>query len=114
MQDQRLYIVVRADLSPGLQAAQAVHAALEFAVAHPQMTSDWTRESNYLILLALPDEYALMGLIEQANKLGIEHTAVREPDVNDEITAVALAPCAASRKLTANLPLMLREPALSG
>lgn len=108
MQD-RLYVAVRADLPSGLQAAQAVHAAFEFSDQHAEDTAAWLHGSNYLIIVAVPNEYELMGLIETAHAKGIYHTAVREPDVGDELTAVAFQPGDAARRLCSALPLALRE-----
>ena len=105
----RLYIVVRTDLYPGLQVAQAVHAAFEFFRDHPEMVKSWLRRSNYLVIVAAPNEDAVLDLITEASRRGIERTAVREPDLNDEVTAVALAPGPAARKLCANLPRAMRD-----
>lgn len=110
--DARLYIAVRADLPPGLQAAQAAHAAFQFFHEHPVIAGRWFVTSNYLIIVAVPDELALLDLISDASRLGIVRTGVREPDIGDEATAVALAPVPATRRLCASLPLALRERAM--
>lgn len=100
---------MRADLPAGLQAAQACHAAFEFSDQHAEDTTAWLRGSNYLIIVSVPDEYELMGLMEQAASKDIYFTAVREPDIGDELTAVAFKPGVAAQKLCASLPLALRE-----
>ena len=86
-----------------------MHAA--FAFAHKQWTTllPWLTRSNFLVLVAVPDEAALYALITQAHERGIVHEGVREPDVNDEITAVALSPGRDAERLCASLPLALRE-----
>lgn len=96
-------------MPPGLQAAQAVHAAFQFYQAHPEITGRWLSDSNYLVLLAVPDEDALIELYTEAN-MGRDLCAllVREPDLGDEATAVALEPGEAAQKLCACLPLALR------
>lgn len=110
MQDPaRLYIAVRADLPPGLQAAQAVHAAFEFSVHHPDLVRGWVRDSNYLIVVSVPDETSLIGLATRARTLGIVGHVVHEPDVDDAATALALEPGDGARRLCSSLPLMLRE-----
>lgn len=109
----RLYIAVRADIGPGLQVAQAVHAAFAFGRDHPEETRKWLVESNFLVVVAVPDENALLDLITDAACRGITRTAVREPDIDDEVTAVALGPGTAAQKLCANLPLALRERAMT-
>jgi hypothetical protein len=71
----------------------------------------WIIQSNFLVIVSVPDEDALLDLITEASRRGIIRTAVREPDLNNEATAVALAPGDATRKLCANLPLALKEVA---
>lgn len=107
--DARLYIAVRADLPPGLQTAQAVHAAFAIFRDFPELVRPWLLRSNYLVVVAVPDEDALLDLIAEASRRGICRAAVREPDLNDEATAVALEPGAPARRLCANLPLALRR-----
>jgi peptidyl-tRNA hydrolase len=93
--------------------AQAVHAAFHFLHDHPSVVRPWLLKSNYLVIVSVPNEDALLDLISEAARRGIERTAVREPDIDDEATAVALAPGDAARKLCANLPLALRESAMT-
>lgn len=91
-------------------AAQAVHAAFAFAHEHQQLCDDWLTQSNFLVIVAVPDENALLDLITQAHQRGITRAAVREPDIGDEVTAVCLEPGPAAQRLCANLPLALRRP----
>jgi peptidyl-tRNA hydrolase len=113
MVQDRFYIIVRDDLPPGLQAAQAVHAALAFFHKHPVSIGRWLLASNFLVIVSTPNEETLLDLITEAHTRGIAHVGVREPDVNDEVTAVALAPGTAARQLCANMPLALREVSMS-
>lgn len=50
----RLRIVVRGDLEPGPMAAQAVHAALAWQRAHPEVAVRWMDASNTVAVLAAP------------------------------------------------------------
>jgi len=95
-------------LYPGLQIAQAVHAAFAFAHQRPELVGPWMHNSNYLIVVSVPDEGALMDLISEAAHRGIGRTATREPDLDDELTAVALEPGPAAARLCSSLPLALR------
>lgn len=72
------------------------------------MVRPWIIQSNFLVIVSVPDEDALLDLITEASRRGIIRTAVREPDLDNEATAVALAPGDAARKLCANLPLALK------
>jgi hypothetical protein len=103
-------VAVRGDLSPGQQLAQAVHAAFQFSVEHPTLTEVWHRHSNYLVIVAAPDEAALLGLANRAYGRGIVHTLVREPDDDDRAQAIVLEPTDASRRLCSQYPLALRCP----
>lgn len=111
--NDRLYVVTRSDLPSGLMAAQLVHAAFSFAHEHANLVDPWLLRSNFLVIVTVPDENALMDLISEAHRRGIMHTGVREPDIDDELTAVAFTPGRAAQKLCANLPLALRERSLA-
>jgi hypothetical protein len=41
--------------------------------------------------------------------LGIKHTVFREPDINNQITAIAFEATDAARKLTSSCPLLGKE-----
>lgn len=78
MQDPKaLYILVRADLPPGLQMAQAVHAAVTETLRNTVLA----RTIGNTIVLSVPDEETL--LARAAGSL------FREPDLNGEATASA-------------------------
>lgn len=86
-----------------------MHAAFAFQHDHPELCADWLKVSNYLVIVAVPDEGALLDLVSAASARGIPRTAVREPDLADEATAVALGPGPAVGRLLANAPLALKE-----
>jgi peptidyl-tRNA hydrolase len=106
----KLYIAVRADLSPGLQLAQSVHAMAEFFDAHPSFARSWRRRSNFLVVVAVPNEEALLALASEA-AMGRElcTTIVVEPDLGDEHTALAIQPGPEAAALCASFPLALRN-----
>ncbi|MCV7174889.1 peptidyl-tRNA hydrolase [Mycolicibacterium sphagni] len=93
--------------------AQAVHAAFEFSHEHPDVTGNWLRDSKFLVINSVPDEAHLLELVARAAQRGIVHTLWREPDLDNELTSVALHPGVAARKLCANLPLALRQRQLA-
>lgn len=106
IKNNKLIVVVRGDLPIGYQAVQAAHAAIDFQHEFPREASNWHNKSNYLIFLSVTDELQLKKLVLKAAKKGIKITPFREPDLGDELTAIALEPSEASRKLTSSLPLM--------
>lgn len=100
--------MVRSDLNPGQQLAQAVHAALEFFHRHPFIATDWITLSNYLVVVNAPTEDHLHQLIDSASLTDVAAVAMREPDLNDQVTAVALQPGLNARRLCSQLPLALK------
>lgn len=85
---------------------QSAHAAIDFQYEHTDEASQWQTKSNYLALLTVPNEESLYKLISKAENSGIKFTVFREPDLNNEITAVAFEPSDSARKLTSSCPLL--------
>ena len=109
IKNSKLIVVTRRDIHIGYQAVQAGHAAIEFQYDYPEVAKDWHDNSNYLIFLSTDDEAHLKKLIIKATEKGIKYTIFREPDIGNQITAVAFEPSEASRKLTSSCPLMGKE-----
>jgi peptidyl-tRNA hydrolase len=105
----RLYVAVRNDLEPGLQAAQGIHAYAQFAHDFPDITREWLVRSNYLVVVSVPDEAALLDLVTAASAAGLRRAAIREPDLDNQATAVAIEPGPLARRLCARLPRALRD-----
>lgn len=103
-----LYGVVRADMPPGYQSVQSSHALLKFAIECPEKFQEWYTRSEYLCVLAVPDEEGLTRILQRAKMSGIRCCAFREPDVGYRITAIALEPGEKTRKLLKGLPLALK------
>ncbi|QAX94204.1 peptidyl tRNA hydrolase [Mycobacterium phage Adlitam] len=106
----KFYIAVRGDLPPGLQLAQSVHAMAEFWDQHPTFARSWRHRSNFLVVVSVPDEEALLALAsEAAIGKGLCTTLVCEPDLGDEHTALAIQPGPAAATLCASFKLALRN-----
>lgn len=82
---------------------------MQFYFDWPQVAASWVAHSNFLVVVAVPDEQALADLAGAAVEEGIARTIVREPDLGNTITAVALQPSDEARRLCAELPLALKE-----
>jgi len=106
---EKLFLVTRSDLPPGQQAVQAVHAMRQFVAEHPEVDLEWYSKSNTLAFLEVPDEAALGVLRVKAMDRRIPVAAFREPDRDNELTALALGP--AARGLVRGLQLALRSVA---
>lgn len=111
--NEKLRVVSRRDLSIAYQAVQSGHAAIDFQHQHPVEAKEWHKQSNYLAFLTVADEAELIKLISKAIVLGVKHTVFREPDLDNQITAVAFEPTEAARKLTSSCPLLGKEQTMT-
>lgn len=92
---------------------QSIHAAMNFSIEHPDIHKEWFEVSNYLGFLSVKDEYELIKLIDKAIDLNIKISVFREPDIDNQITAIALEPGINSKKLCSSLKLALKEYKMS-
>lgn len=104
-----MYVITRSDLDPGYQAVQSMHALRQFTAEHPEVDRQWFEQSNYLGLLSVANEIELQDLISMAVQQDIKFSIFREPDIEDQITAIALAPGPKSKKLCSRLQLALKS-----
>lgn len=103
-----MYIITRSDLEPGYQAVQSGHAAIQYVFEHPECARNWFDNSNYLGFLSVNNEQDLLNLIKRAEEKEIKFSIFREPDIDNQITAIALEPGSISKKLCSNLRLALK------
>lgn len=104
---------MRGDIPPGPQLAQAWHAGVDFSVKYPALTAVWHHASNNVVIVSVPDEAALYVLESMALTLGIKHHLVREPDMGEEATAIALEPGQMAKRLCSSYPLALKESVMT-
>lgn len=100
---ERIYTIVRKDLSPGLQIAQAGHALRAFAAEHPELDKQWYEGGNNLVVLWADDEVALRLELERLRAEGLRCAAFHEPDLSEQLTAIAVE--GSARKLVRHYPL---------
>lgn len=79
----KLFVIVRKDLSTSQRAVQAGHAVAEYLCNNPL----WKNET--LIYLGIKSLDKLTNLIRKLEFNNINYTEWREPDLNNEITAIA-------------------------
>lgn len=106
---QKLIVITRRDLTPGAQAVQSAHAAIDFQHQHPTIAREWNSNSNYLIFLSVQNEQELKKFIQKFQIYDINHTVFIEPDLDNQITAVCVEPSEKTMKLCSHLPLALYE-----
>lgn len=104
----KLVVVIREDLAPGAQLAQACHAAQKYCFDHHEAAKAWYDASNTIAILACPNEAYLDRLATEAATKGIRLSSFREPDLGDSLTALCLEPSAKTKKLCWHLPLAMR------
>lgn len=80
----KMYVLVRKDLTKAQQAVQGGHALAQFLLNYQ---SSW--ENGTLIYLGTKGEWQLMNWIERLEEKQIDTAVWREPDMDNEITAVA-------------------------
>jgi hypothetical protein len=97
---EKFFVVVRADLDPGLQMAQACHAAYALGVSSPK-----PERQNIAVLGATKAQ--LEALVHRVVERGDCHQAFYEPDLEGELTAGAFD--GSVRKLVSSLPKALRR-----
>lgn len=105
----KLFILVRADLPTGLQLAQAIHAAVQWVMEDPDMSSLWHKNSNNVVVKHVVDEAALLELAAEGERRGFVVEAFKEPDLADATTAVAIVGSGANAMLR-ELPLAFELP----
>ena len=106
-QVQKLYVVVRADISPGRMIAQAVHGYKEFSIQHPEVDTDWYENSNQKVILQVKNESELKKLITKAEEKGIKYSLFREPDLDNTITCITMEPGIDTKFIVRKLSLAL-------
>lgn len=86
-----------------------MHAAIQFGFEHPDINKNWFYNSNYIGLLSVDKESDLIEIIKKAQEQKIAFSVFREPDVDNEITAIALEPGSRTKKLCSRISLALKK-----
>jgi hypothetical protein len=86
-----------------------MHAAIEFVFEHPEIASEWNNVSKHLAVCSCRDGPALLELLDKCLLKGLDISIFREPDLNNEITAIAIEPTLRGKKIVSNLPLTLKN-----
>jgi len=91
----KLYVLVRKDIPANVQAVQGGHAVAEFLLKCAQ---SWGNDT--LVYLGVKNERQLKLWRHKFTSLNIKYASWREPDMNNEMTAIATM---ASGELLKNL-----------
>lgn len=101
--------MTRKDLSPGYQAVQPSHALSRFAIQHYNTFKEWQKNHKNLVILSVNNESELYDLLNKATMNGLKVSWFKEPDIDDQLTAIALEPNDLTYRITSSIPLALRE-----
>lgn len=97
----KLFVLVRSDLPKNYQAVQAGHAVAEFLIDWP---SCWKNE--ILIYLRVKDEAELTMWNQRFGEIGVYQSPFQEPDLNNEITALAVISTPETERMLLNMRLV--------
>ena len=90
----RMYVLVNREVLPlvhaGVQAAHATHSFVWEHRDHPA-TKQWCEQDKTLLFLN-GNKNDMQTLMTYCDKAGIKYSKFIEPDMNDEMTAVAFQP----------------------
>lgn len=81
----KLYVITHKDLSVSQRAVQAGHAVAEFCLHSP--FSSWS--NGTLIYLGVRNLNQLEKLMYQLNNENVTYIEFREPDLDNQVTAIA-------------------------
>jgi hypothetical protein len=81
----KLYVLVRKDLSKSQQAVQSGHAVAEWLLREP--SPQWG--NGTLVYLGVKNERDLHKWMYKLEKKGKSFTKFVEPDIGDQVTAIA-------------------------
>lgn len=101
------YCIVRTDVDFGTQCAMLLHAAGEsFGKGPPKCRNDSV--PIYAVALSARNEAELLLLEEKLIRKSVPHVAFREPDRNNELMAIGIAPMERNkvRPFVSSLPLI--------
>ena len=100
--------MTRRDIDAGYQLVQSAHAVAQFALDHRDEFQKWDNESKSIICLSTQDEESLKKISDQISAL-TKVTEFREPDIDDQLTAICFYADYEIRKKLSSLPSALKE-----
>ena len=77
------------------QAVQAIHAAIE-ATRHSLITAEQVHP--HVVLCGVKNAQKLLGFSRKLEEAGIKYRAFYEPDIDNEITAIATEPISGEQR----------------
>jgi len=81
----------------------------DFILAHPEISRKWHDQSNYIILLSVPTEYELQSTAQTLRAADLSISLFHEPDLDNELTAIAVEPSDRARRFCSRLKLAMKD-----
>ena len=81
----KLYVLLRSDIPKNYQAVQAGHAVAQYMLDYPD-----TWKNQTLVYLRVNEENDLHIWLERMCKLKANYSPFYEPDIDDQMTAMAV------------------------
>ena len=85
-----------------------MHSLHEFIEEHPVIYKEWL-SNPYIGFLSVKDERELFQLRDKLTQKGINFSSFLEPDMNNQLTSIAVEPGKESARWLSSLPLALKE-----
>ena len=103
LENKKLYIVVREDLKDGLKMSQSLHAVIDFQLKYPEIVKEWREQSDIICSLVATKEELNNLITKIKSKQEVYFVEFFEPDLNNELTAIAVGFGSSIKKLMFNL-----------
>lgn len=94
---------------PGQQLVQSIHALADFAHLHPIPFDRWKKSSNTLVSLAEKSTTSLTELFLRLESKGFVVVPFYEPNLDNQLTALAVYGDQRAQKYLRFLPLALKQ-----
>ena len=84
---KKMFILVRKDLESPYKFVQGAHALAQYALEHTQDFNEWNNQT--IVFVNVKDETALYKWKDKLYYSDKKISVFTEPDINDQLTAIA-------------------------
>lgn len=91
--------------------SQVSHNVAQFSYKNPEIFREWLEKSNYIVILSTENENQLKEIKEKLIEKEIKFTEFNEPDLNNQLTSIAISPLYSDEvgRMFSSLPLAGKE-----
>lgn len=87
MPTQKMYVLVRNDLSDEYKFVQGAHSLADYAIKLPNKFKEWNNST--IVFLGVRNLIDLRQMEGTLSMKGISFTSFKEPDLDNQVTALA-------------------------